>query len=446
MKSRTTNMTEGSAVKLILAFCVPMLIGNIFQQLYNLADSVIVGQIIGSDALAAIGATGSIGFFFFALCNGFGAGGGIVTSHFFGEGDASKVKNCIANTAYIMFVVPLIIGTTAFCLASPLLHLLQTPDIIFDNALAYMRITCIGLVLVSLYNFVSSMLRALGDSKSPLYFLIFSTILNVILDFVFVLFLKMGVVGAGIATLISQFCSAILSLIYAIKTNEYFKLSAIDLKVNPTLMWKCTKLGVPLSIQFSLIAISCMALQRVVNSYGPIAVAAFTATSRIEQLIHQPYQTLAAALSTFVGQNFGAKQNKRAIEGFRKCLFMMVILTVAMLPMIQIFGSAITSMFVKEPEVIEMGAKAMKITSWFYVFLGVIYVTRGILNGIGDAFFALLNGIVEVIGRFTVPFILTGIATIGVWGIWWSVGIVWFMAGVSAYFRYLYKKKSLVDE
>ena len=164
------NMTEGNPVRLLLVFSVPMLIGNIFQQLYNLADSVIVGQIIGADALAAIGATGSICFFFFALCNGIGSGGGIITSHFFGEGNDTKVKNCIVNTAFIMIVVPLVIGTIAFFAAVPILVFLKTPDSILANSAAYLKIMCCNLFLVSAYNFVSSMLRALGDSKTPLYF------------------------------------------------------------------------------------------------------------------------------------------------------------------------------------------------------------------------------------------------------------------------------------
>ena len=199
MKSNIINMTQGNTVKLLLTFSVPMLIGNIFQQLYNLADSVIVGQLIGADALAAIGATASITFFFFALCNGVGSAGGIVTSHFFGEGNDSKVKNCIVNTAFIMIVVPLVIGTIAFFAAGPILVFLKTPDLILADATAYMKIMCLNLFLVSIYNFVSSMLRALGDSKTPLYFLIFGCILNVILDLIFVYNLQLGVIGAGIA-------------------------------------------------------------------------------------------------------------------------------------------------------------------------------------------------------------------------------------------------------
>ena len=186
-----------------------------------------------------------------------------------------------------------------------------------------------------------------------------------------------------------------------------------------------------------------MALQRVVNNFGPVAVAAFTATSRVEQVIHQPYQTLGAALSTFSGQNFGAKKKDRVILGYRKAMLMMAIFSLIMLPVIQIFGAGITRLFVEDAEVIEMGAKALRITSWFYVFLGLIYMVRGVLNGIGDATFSLINGITEVVGRFTVPVALTAIAAIGVWGIWWSVGIVWFMSGATAYLRYLYMRKKI---
>lgn len=443
MADRTTNMTEGNTVKLILLFSVPMLIGNLFQQLYNIADSVIVGQFLGAQALAAIGATGSLTFFFFALCNGFGSGGGIIVSQSFGRGDTNQVKNCIANTGYIMIVLPFVVGSLAFIFTPLLLKLLQTPEDIFHDALVYIRLMSIGLFFVSIYNYVSSMMRALGDSKTPLYFLIFSCIINVILDILFVYVFKLGVFGAGLATLISQFLSNILCLGYAILFNPYFKLSKSNLKINTTVIARTVKLGFPLSLQFSMIAISCMALQRVVNGFGAIAVAAFTATSRVEQLIHQPYQTLSAALSTYSGQNYGAGKNDRVIEGFRKTMVMMAVFTAVMIPFIWIFGNQITAMFVKDAEVIHLGANAMRITSIFYIFLGIIYITRGVLNGLGDAFFALLNGIVELLGRFIVPVFLTAIPAVGVWGIWWSVGVVWFLGGFTAWLRYLYKKNRM---
>ena len=441
MKSNMMNMTEGNPVRLLLVFSVPMLIGNIFQQLYNLADSVIVGQIIGADALAAIGATGSICFFFFALCNGIGSGGGIITSHFFGEGNDAKVKNCIVNTAFVMIVVPLVIGTIAFFAAKPILLFLKTPEVILADSAAYMKIMCCNLFLVSVYNFVSSMLRALGDSKTPLYFLIFSCFLNVVLDLIFVCAFHMGVRGAGIATLISNIICGSLCTVFAFRTNVYFKLTKSDIHLNTEILSKCIKLGVPLSLQYSMIAISCMALQRVVNNFGPVAVAAFTAVSRVEQLLHQPYQTLGAALSTYSGQNFGAKKYDRMILGYKKSMIMMAIFTLAMLPVMQFFGNAIIRFFVKETDVITMGATALRISSWFYIFLGCIYTIRGILTGAGDATFALINGITEVIGRFTVPFILTALPLFGVWGIWWSVGVVWFMSALTAWLRYLWMKR-----
>ena len=444
MKTTTINMTTGSPVKHILIFSVPLLLGNIFQQFYNLADSIIVGKFINADALAAIGVTSSITFLFFAICNGFASGGGILVSQSFGRGDTKEVKNYIANTGYIMIILPFVVGVLAFFLANPILKILDTPEDIFEDALLYIRLMCIGLLFVSVYNYVSSILRALGNSKTPLYFLIFSCVLNVLLDLLFVCVFKQGVFGAGIATLISQLASVILCLFYAFRFNEYFRFCTKDLQFNRIVFIQTIKLGVPLSLQFSLIAISCMALQRVVNAYGAVAVAAFTATSRIEQIIHQPYQTLSAALSTFCGQNYGAKKNDRVLNGYRKTVLMMLIFTIVMVPLIQIFAEEISAIFVDEVEVINMSAKALRITSYFYVFLGMIYVVRGILNGLGDAFFALFNGIVEVIGRFTVPFILTAIPLFGLWGIWWSVGIVWFVSGFTAWIRYLYKKNQLI--
>lgn len=443
MKDTTMNMTAGNSVKLILIFSVPLLIGNIFQQFYNLADSIIVGRFINADALAAIGVTASLTFLFFAICNGFGSGGGIIVSQSFGRGDTKEVKNCITNTGYIMICLPLAVGILAFALSRPLLHLLETPENIFEDSLVYLRLMCVGLLFVSVYNYISSMMRALGDSRTPLYFLIFTCILNALLDLLFVCVLKQGIWGAGIATLISQFVSNILCLAYAFKFNEYFKFDKSDLRLNKIILIRTVKLGVPLSLQFSLIAISCMALQRVVNAFGAVTVAAFTATSRIEQIIHQPYQTLSAALATFCGQNYGARKNDRVIDGYHKTFWMMVIFTAVMVPVIQLFARQIAGLFVEEADVIEMSAEAMRITSYFYICLGIIYVVRGILNGLGDAFFALLNGIIEVIGRFFVPVIMTAISAVGLWGIWWSVGIVWLLSGLTAWLRYIYKKRML---
>lgn len=441
--NRTLNMTTGSPTKLLLIFAMPMLIGNIFQQVYNLVDSIIVGRLIGADALAAIGVTSSVTFLFFALCNGIASGGGIITSQAFGTGDVARIKSSIANTAYVMLIMPTIVGVSAFFFAEDILILLETPDSIMHDALLYTQTMCVGLLFVSVYNFGASMLRALGDSRTPLYFLIFSCFLNAGLDLLFVITFKMGVFGAGIATVISQFISAVICLLYALLANPYFKMTRQEAKLDLPLIWRIVRLGIPLSLQFSLIAISCMALQRVVNSFGAVPVAAFTAISRIEQMIHQPYQTLSAALATYCGQNYGAGKYKRVLSGYRKSMLMMALFTVVMVPVVQIFGRQIVGIFVDDADVISMGTTAMRICSLFYIFLGVIYVVRGILNGLGDASFALLNGIVEVIGRFTVPIWLTQIPEIDVWGIWWSVGVVWLISGFTAWLRYLQYRRKL---
>ncbi|MBQ7167525.1 MAG: MATE family efflux transporter [Treponema sp.] len=442
MRDNTTDMTVGNPVRHLLMFALPALVGNQFQQLYNLADSIIVGKFVGADALAAVGSTASITFMFFALCNGIGNGGGIIASQFYGAHDEEKVKGCIVNTGLIMLVVPVLFGTIGFVSAPALLALLSTPPEILPDAAMYVRFMCAGLIFVSLYNYLSAMLRALGDSKSPLYFLILSTVINVVLDVVLVYFFKQGIKGVAVATIISQFTAATSCAVYAWRTNAYFRLSRKDFVIRTQMIDKILRLGVPMSLQFALIAVSSMALQRVVNSYGTVAVAAFTATNRIEQLIHQPYQTLGASLSTFCGQNYGAKKYDRVAAGYRKGLLIMLILSAAMLLIMQFLGRGITSLFVSDIQVIDMGTMGLRTTSVFYVALGLIYVVRGVLTGMGDAFFALFNGIVEVIGRFTVPILVTKYLGLGEFGIWLSSGIVWIISGVTAWLRYVtYGKK-----
>ncbi len=430
-------MTYGSPTKHILVFALPTLVGNVFQQVYNFADSMIVGRFIGSNAFAAVGATSSITFLFFALCNGIASGGGIVASQYYGAHDDGDVKKCIVNTGLIMLIIPILFGMTCFFLAPALLKLLNTPLPILEDAVLYTRFMSVGILFVSLYNYLSAMLRALGDSRTPLYFLIISTIINVILDILFVVVIPLGVKGAALATIVSQFISVLLCGIHAYRTNPYFRIARSDLSVSMRMIYQVVRLGVPMSIQFALIAISTMALQRVVNSFGTTVVAAFTATNRIEQLIHQPYITLATSLSTFSGQNYGAQKNDRVYAGYKTGVIIMVSFTALLILIMQLFGKAIASLFVSDYEVIMLGARGLKITSLFYLALGMIYVIRGVLTGIGDAFFSLFNGIVEVIGRFTVPILLTSYLGIGESAIWLATGIVWLLSGVTAWIRYV---------
>ena len=327
-KGNTLDMTQGSPLRLLIRFSIPMLIGNLFQQLYNIADSVIVGRLLGSGALAAVGATSSVSFLFFSVCSGIGGGGGVITAQYFGARQEEKVKRAITNSAYLMLFSAIMMGLLAFLAAPSVLRLMGTPVDIRGDAVTYMRVACISVPLVAVYNYSSSMLRALGDSRTPLYFLIGACLMNVALDLLFVRVYLMGVLGAALATVIAQLTAGVGCLIYAVRRNEYFRLRRDHFAFNRRISMKAIQLGLPLAMQWSMIAVSTTALQYFVNSFGTTAVAAFTATSRIEQLVQQPFGSLGVALSTYAGQNYGAQKTDRVRRGLRDSMIAMTVFSV----------------------------------------------------------------------------------------------------------------------
>ncbi len=433
----TMDMTEGKPLRLLSVFALPLLIGNIFQQAYNLADSMIVGQMLGANALAAVGATGSISFLFFSLFSGISGGCGIVTAQYFGAKQEDKVRSSIANSAYITLSSSVLTGAAAFLLVPTVLSWMGTPEEILPDAIVYMRMTSLSVPLIAIYNYASSMQRALGDSRTPLYFLVLSCVLNVGLDLLFVGAFGLGVFGAAFATMLSQMLSGLGSLWYAFRHNPYFRLTRKYLAYDPEITRGALRLGLPLALQWSLIAISTTALQTVVNSFGATAVAAYTATNRLEQLVQQPFGSMSMALSTYSGQNKGAGKTDRIRAGFKDSMLAMIVLSAGMLVMMQLFGNRLVGLFVQEEDVIALGGQALKITSLFYVFLGVIYVSRGVLNGVGDAVFSFINGVVEIAGRVGLPLLLLHFTAIGVWSIWITAGLTWMLAGVSCILRYI---------
>ncbi len=433
----TLNMTEGRPLALLAVFALPLLIGNLFQQAYNLADSMIVGRLLGANALAAVGATGSISFLFFSIFNGISGGCGIVTAQYFGARKNEMVYKAIANSAYIMLGFALLTGSIAFAMVPTVLAWMGTPAEILPDAIVYMRMTSASVPLIAVYNYASSMQRALGDSRTPLYFLIFSCLLNVGLDLLFVGAFGLGVFGAALATMISQLLAGSGSLLYAFRRNPYFRFARKHLRADRRIMKESVRLGLPLALQWSLIAVSTTALQTVVNSFGPVAVAAFTATSRLEQLVQQPFGSMGMALSTYVGHNMGAGKMQRIRIGFRDSLLAMAALAGMMTLIMLLFGESFVSLFVHEQEVIAMGSRALRITSVFYVFLGVIYITRGVLNGVGDAMFAFINGSVEITCRIGLPLLLLRLTSAGVWSVWITAGLTWLIAGFFCVLRYI---------
>ncbi|WP_299120965.1 MATE family efflux transporter [uncultured Eubacterium sp.] len=434
------DMREGTPWKLLLQFAVPLFIGNIFQQLYNMVDSVIVGNFVSTNALGAIGTTNSLTFFFFSLVGGLSVGIGIIVAQFFGASDEEKVREVIGNAVWIIAIGTVVMAIIGFFAARPLLVLLRTDPIILNDAVNYLKVTSLGICCIGLYNGVSGILRALGDSKTPLIFLIVASITNVVLDLIFVLVFGWGVVGAAVATAFSQFLSAISCIIYAYKTNTYFKLKKSDFRPRMKIVKKTLRLGIPVALQNSLIAISLIVLQAIVNSYGADFTTAFTVVSRIETLVQQPFMSIGAAVSTFTGQNLGAGNIKRVIKGFNSANVINAIFVAVIMLLFWIFTPQIVSIFGRNEKVFGIAVDGLRITCCFYIFLGTIYTTRNVLNGAGDAMFSLFTGIVECIGRVGFAYPLTLIPFMGSYGVFYATGITWLLNGLFSLVRYKHGK------
>ena len=435
-KYKMVDMTVGSPLKHILIFTIPLVIGNLFQQLYNMVDSIVVGQYVGKNALAAVGACGAMNFLFFSLSFGLSNGVGIMVSQYFGAKDEKGIRKTIANSYLVLVTVSVIITAIAFFLAPALLRLLSTPEDIIGDSIAYIRVTCLGILGITLYNGVSASLRALGDSRTPLYFLILSSVMNIALDLILVLNFGMGVVGVALATVISQYASAVVAYAYAFIKVDYFKSTKQELQADRNYITKIIRLGVPLSLQSSMIAISCLVLQGVVNGFGANVVAAFTITSRIEQLVQQPYGSIGTALMTYAGQNIGAKKIDRVNKGFRQSVLIVAIFSALMIAVMFLFGDSISGIFVSDEAVIKMSYTALKITSPFYFALGMIYVPRSLLNGCGDTGFAMINGITEVSGRIIFPQIFLFFGLFGFWSVWVTTSATWALTSAVCLMRF----------
>ena len=430
------DMTEGEPLKLLLGFAIPLLIGNFFQQAYNLTDSIIVGRYVGKIQLGAVGATSSIMFFINSLTIGLSVGIGIVVAQFFGAKEDKKVKNAIGNGYYIVIITALFVTFIGFVLSGYILEILNTPKDTFNYAVVYLKTTSIGFIPIGFFNLLSSILRALGDSKTPLIFLILACIINISLDLIFVMKFNLGVMGVGIATILSQFIASFLCLIYAIINNSYFRLKNKDFKFNKSILKKILKLGIPVAGQSSLIAFSLIALQKVVNSFGSDFVTSFTVVTRIEQLVQHPLMSLGAAVATYTGQNIGAGKLDRVKLGFIKAIICSSSFAIFIFIIFQNFAGKIVQIFGNDPIVEKYSIVGLRITCTFYVFLGMIHISRNVLNGAGDANFCLINGIVECIGRVCFAKPLTMIPFLGLNGVWLTTGITWFLNGIFSTIRY----------
>lgn len=433
---RCVDMTQGNVLGHVIAFTIPLLIGNLFQQFYNLVDSLVVGNFVGADALAAVGTCGGLGYLTFALGSGLSVGLGVMAAQAFGARNDRDIRKIIANGLYILLGSGLLVSVLFYALAPSLLRWMQVPEAILPDAVDYLRLVCLGTVSVALYNGIAAILRAMGDSKTCLYFLIVASIVNVALDLVFVMGFRMGVFGVGLATLIAQVSSFLISLIYALKRVSCFCLTRQELRPEKKTILRALALGVPVAAQTSVISISTIVLQGVVNSFGATIMAAYTVVDRVEQIVHQPYTSLGTALTSFTGQNVGAQKLDRVKKGFQVSVWMSLCFSLALLPVAWCFGEEIIGIFVKDPEVIAIGASGLRINSLFYFALAMIYMPRSILNGCGDSAFAMINGVTEVVCRVVYSNVFTRIPVIGFWGIWVTTGFTWLTTALVCLHRY----------
>lgn len=436
MASTVQDMTKGKEVPLLLKFTIPLLIGNLFQQCYSIVDSAIVGQVEGANALGAIGCTNWITYIFFACCNGIGIGAGILVAQFFGASERSRIKQAITNSFYIIMILGIVLSVLGFLVTRPVLNLLGTPDGQLEQAVDYMEIICGGTFAVALYNYVAHVVRALGDSKSPLIFLLIASILNIVLDILFVVELGYGVKGAAWATVLAQLIAAIFSMVYVVLKNPYFRMEGKDLRLNKELSLKCFRIGFPLAAQSVLISLSCVFMQSMVNRFDEEVVSAFTVTSKVELLLDQPFIALSAAMSTFTGQNMGAGREDRVNKAFRWSVFITTIYCILTAVAMFLLDEQIARIFVNEAYVVDVSATALRIMGVMFWPLGMIFIIRGLLNGAGDAGYALTNGIVEVAGRIGFSVLFVFLIPVGMWAVWIATGLSWGLTSLMAYLRY----------
>lgn len=441
------DMTVGNPSKILFYFSLPMIVGNILQQFYSIIDSMIVGNFVGADALAAVGASYPITFVLITIANGCGIGCGVIISQYFGGKLISKVKTSIFTSIIFITLFSFLIMIFGIIFSSSILSLMNTPKDIFEQSCVYMKIYFWGVVFLFIYNIINSSFSALGNSKTPLLFLLLSSFLNIILDLLFVIKFQIGVIGAAYATLISQIVSAVLGLIFLLKLLKNIhckKTRFFDINILKNIF----KIAVPSILQQSIVSIGNLFLQALVNSYGTIVVAGYAVAIKIDSITILPMSNMSNAVSTFTGQNIGANKTERIKSGYKAALIMIGVFCAFITIILFFFGYKLIGLFVNSssnPDVIDVGFQYMKIVSLFYFFMGLMVITNGILRGSGDMKIFLVSTIANLSTRIIFAYGLAFL--IGQSAIWWAVPFGWIGASTISVIRYKsgkWKNKSII--
>ncbi|MDO4483635.1 MAG: MATE family efflux transporter [Clostridia bacterium] len=405
-KSATRNLTVGSPMKLIVSFTVPLLFGFVFQQFYNIADTAIVGRFLGAGALAAVGSTGSLNFLILGFCNGLCAGFAIPIAQAFGANDRDNVRRYVWNTVYLCAVISIILGIVTGLMSRTLLQWMNTPPDILYSANSYIQLIFLGIPATVMYNMAGGIMRSLGDSKTPVLFLIMASLINIVLDLVFILVLKLGVMGAALATVISQLVAGAACVVTIIKRLPL--LHGGDRRFDRRICSKLMGIGLPMGLQYSITAIGSVILQVAVNGLGTMYVAAVAAAAKIFNLFCCVFDALATTLATYAGQNIGAKKVDRIGQGLKAATIIGIAYCVVCVVTIGLFGRQLTTIFLSAGEiyVIEKAYRYMFIQAWFYIPLLFVNILRLTIQGMGYTKVAIVAGVLEMIARTAVAFLL----------------------------------------
>ena len=430
-------------MKLILEFSIPLLLGALFQQFYSVMDTIIVGRFLGVHALAGVGSTGSLNFMIVGFCMGVCSGFAIPVAHRFGAKDYSGMRQFVANCAWLALFFSVVMTVTVVLMCRNILMWMKTPEDIFENAYSYIVIIFIGIPATYLYNILSGVIRSMGDSRTPVFFLTLSSFLNIGLDLLCILVFHMGVAGAALATVVSQLISGLLCLFYMIKKFEILHISGQEWRMNPRLMKTLCGMGIPMGLQFSITAVGSVILQTAVNTLGAVAVASVTAAGRVNMFISCPFEAMGSTMATYGGQNVGAGKLERLGMGIKNCIWLGAAYSVIAFAVMYFFGDNLAALFVDsgESEILANARQFLLINGFFYFSLALIYDIRLMIQGMGYSYFAILAGVFEMVARAVVALLL--VPRLGFMGVCFANPLAWVAADVFLIPAYFHVRRKL---
>lgn len=441
------DLTRGSVTKGILLFAFPMICGNMLQQLYNVVDTLIVGRFLGADALAAVGSSYTLMTFLTSILLGMSMGSGAIFSIRYGEKRWDRLKENIFTSFAMIFVFSALINILVYILADEIMGLLSVPDQVYGAMKSYLLVIFAGIMATFLYNFFASLLRAVGNSMTPLIFLGIAAVMNIVLDLVFVIVFLWGVEGAALATIISQWFSGIGCMVYTIRKYPQMMPQRRHLKITGAGLREISGASFLTCMQQSVMNFGILMVQGLVNSFGAVVMAAFAAAAKIDAFAYMPLQDFGNAFSTFIAQNYGAREKERIRRGMRVAVMMMVAFSVIISMVLLIFAGQLMELFVGdgEPDIVETGVSYLRIVCVFYFGIGGLFMLYGLYRAFNRAGMSLMLTVISLGTRVCLAYILSAIPAIGVVGIWWSVPIGWILADLTGVIYYMAAGKRIVS-